>query len=313
MGGILLVMGVVFIFCFLLSLLESAWLKIGEEDIVRWEMDVGQTKTTQLIRRLLKQQPVVVSFILLLIFVVLSYGTMVIGRLTKNIHDGLVFNVILILYPIILFYLGEIVPKIIGIKYALTSSLLSAKFLHGLMSTLHPISWLIRKTMHLLGGYEDKVTEADVAAMARAAAEHGALHPDEADIVNAFLAVNNRRVGSLMTSLHQLPKVPAVVTRQELKQKIREVEVRSHILIVESTGPVVGYLSAAEALMALAEEGEEIRLTRFVKGMVDLSPEKTVGEGLSLLLPDPLARVVDPHGKVLGVFLLERIIQEVFR
>jgi CBS domain containing-hemolysin-like protein len=296
-----------FVFSFFLSLLESSWLKMVTADIVKYEMEHKQTKTTALMKKILKNQPIVVSFILLMIYSVLYFGPLTIGRLAAK-TDGPLLEISLFVYPLFMFYLGEIVPKIFGIKFSFQSCKYSAHILFVLMIVFYPITWLIKWTTKIMGGYEEVVDEKDVIALARLACEQKALSREEAAILERYLAVNNLHAKDLMVPIKDCSKVKSTTSRADLLGAVKR---DRPILIVDDQNPkiVIGFISPDDLLeFVLRINKETLVLRGLVSATIEIPNNMLIGEAYALLKNNPVGRVIDKSEKTLGIITLHDIV-----
>lgn len=300
---IIVLMVATLILSFFLSLLESCWLKINTAEVVKYEGAHGANRRTALMKKLLKEQPIIVSFVLLLIYCTLYAGPLMIGRLEVGIGETWL-RIVLILYPFLMFYLGEIVPKIIGIKYALWWSRKSAYILYGLMIFMYPITWLIRWTTKVLGGYEEKLDEGDVVATVQLARDHRALAPEEAANIERYLQVNNRSAREMMVPLAECWITRKTTSRSALLGAVRK---DRPIVVTDDTKPsmIIGFVSQDDLLeFVLMRIEEKLDLSKLVGATVEIPEHMLIGEAYALLRKNPVGRVIDETGKTLGFITL---------
>lgn len=300
---VVIVMIVTFVLSFFLSLLESCWLKVDTAEVVKYEGAYGASNRTALMKKLLKEQPIIVSFILLLIYCVLYAGVLMIGRLEVGIGETWL-QVILILYPFLMFYLGEIVPKIIGIKHAFWWSRQSTYLLYGLMILMHPVIWLIRWTTKALGGYEEKLDEGDVIAAIKLAREHQALGGEEAAIIERYLKINNLTARGLMVPLEECSQIRKITSRGDLLHAVRK---DRPIIATDATKPkiIIGFISPEDLLaFVLGNTQDPLDLGQIIGATVEIPEYMLIGEAYTLLRKNPVGRVIDESGKTLGFITL---------
>ena len=303
---IIILMAATLVLSFFLSLLESCWLKVDTAEVVKHESAYRVNRRTVLMKKLLKDQPIVVSFILLLIYCTLYSGPLMIGRLEVGIGETWL-QVILVIYPLLMFYFGEIVPKIIGIKHAFWWSQKSAYLLYGLIALMHPVTWLIRWTTRMLGGYEEKLDEGDVMATVKLAREHLALDTEEAAIIERYLRVNNKTALEIMVPIDECWKTRKTTSRQELLSAVRKEKL---IAVTDDIKPkmVIGFISQEDLLeYVLAHSEGRLDLSSLVGATVEIPEHMLIGEVYVLLQKNPVGRVINENGKTLGFITLHDI------
>lgn len=303
----IMVVSFVLIFCF--SLLEVVWLTIYDDDVVAYESRCGRNTSTATIKQLLRERMVVAGFILFAIHLLTYFTPLILGRFTRDI-GGLVYTMLAV-YPLFLFFFGEIVSKNIGYRYATPVAILSAVLIKWLLKIFWPVTWSLRLTNKLTGGKDLRLySEKDVIATAEAAKEHGTLHPEEAEFIQRALEVGNHQVADFMIPLGKCVAVSLKPTRQQL---IDAVNKRSRVVVcaVEDPQTIIGVVTAKDVVPILLKGklDEKVDLTGKLHPTVDLPQNMSIPEAFRFLRKRSFGTVTD-NGKMVGFITLRGILDQ---
>lgn len=296
---------------FVLSLAEGAWWTVKEMEVQ------GTSPKIILIKKLLEQRIVVVSWILWLLDLCLFLGAFVLGLITER-HSSLWVVMVVVVYTVVRFVLGEMVSKNWAYNHPLTCCLFSVRFLHVCWKYGYPVTWGLQKLNQWTGGKKRMIiTEKDVLAFAETAKQQGVLHETEFRHICQLIHTGNQQLRTLMTPISQCRLIQvktSVATLQEAFQK------KCPILIVNDTGKVViGSVSAddlANLLLIRLPKEEIINLSKAVGGCVTLPADMEIPEGWNLMRRNPVGVVRElvsgkEKGKLSGVITLLDIAQRI--
>ncbi len=300
---------------FFLQLGEAVWSKVDVADIVRHERTYGASAATRCAKTILDRKPVVVNYFLLAVFMLMYFGPFELGAMMEHEEEGCMAWWVLHVYPFAMFFLAEMIPKMLGMKHALWWALKTAVPLFAIKRGLFPLTWLFGRILKALGGYDDSVGEADVAATAHAAVDDHSLHPMEAEVIQLLLTVGNLTVGQLMVPLARCVKVATPTRRADILPAVRDLKHGTPIIVRTAGGGIAGQMTA-ETLLELCvrfKNGEPLSLLPYVHGTVDVQQSTPLGDVLSLLRGDRVIRVTDRKGQPLGILTLDQVVSHVFR
>lgn len=299
---ILVVMVLSFVLVGLFSFLEVVWLTVYDDDVVSHESTHGgPNRATKTIKTLLRERMVVESFVLFVVFLVLSASSFCLGRLTEG-KDG-VLPIVMIAYTVILFFVGEVAAKNIGYRLALPAAIVSAIPVQAMMKFFFPITWLLRHIQWITGTKDLRLYgEKDVVAAAQAAEEHGGLHPEEADLIERALAVGNKTVGDLMIPFGICTKVVGLKSKRS--ELVAAAMRHNKIVVCAQDGmTIVGMIRLKKIVPFLCgDPNATVDVTRVIEPTVDLPKDMPVPEAIRLLRKKPMGTVTF-HGKPVGVVI----------
>lgn len=203
--------------------------------------------------------------------------------------------------------LGELAPKSIALRNPEGLAARVAPFFTVLSRVARPIVWLLETTtrgllalLGMRGESPEVITEEDVKAIVKQAAESGSLEDAEQERITSMLKFNDRRVRDLMT-----PRVDAVTLGVDMPvpDAVALVLSNEHSVygVRDESGEIVGQVSVKEILRAL-HEGQALR--EYVQPALYL-PESAWAEDALRRMEEEghqrLAIVVDEYGDFSGV------------
>lgn len=214
---------------------------------------------------------------------------------------------VILLVTFLSLVLGELAPKSIALRNPEGLAARVAPFFSGLSVVAKPVVWLLDMTtrgllalLGMRGEAPEVITEEDVKAIVKQAAESGSLEDAEQERIASVLKFNDRRVRDLMT-----PRVDAVTLNVNLPlaDLVPLVLRTDHSVyaVRGEDGDIIGQVSVKEILRAV-HEGQ--LLGEYVKKALYL-PESAWAEDALKRMEDEghqrLAIVVDEYGDFSGV------------
>ena len=126
-------------------------------------------------------------------------------------------------------FMGELVPKRIGMGYAERVSMLVAKPMYFLSKLALPFVWLLSKSTSLVikitgikANEENKVTEEEIKAIVKEGFDGGEVQEVEQDIVERVFNLGDRNVGSIMTHRSDLVWLDVTDSIEKIREKVQE-------------------------------------------------------------------------------------------
>lgn len=213
--------------------------------------------------------------------------------------------------------LGELVPKRIGLDHAERIATAAAVPVAALARLASPGVALLRLStravLRLLGlgaGGGPRVTEEDIETTLAEGAEQGVLLAREHAMIDAILALDERRVAAVMTPRGQV----VVVAPDESPERLREKVARSDQPAFPVTGPggdeLRGFVTRRDLLLA-ALEGRSVAPRDLVRPATLVPETAKALAALEVLQRQRLEAlaVVDEHGSIQG-FLFRRFLAD---
>jgi magnesium and cobalt exporter, CNNM family len=221
---------------------------------------------------------------------------------------------------------GQLVPRIIAIQNAESTSLLVAPFMRFFYYLLLPGTTLFNGTANLftrLLGYaptsedEDLHTEDEIRTLVRRSARQGMLKLDEEEMVGAVFELNDKVAREIMVPRPDVVSLPAEMDLRKLVS-VAAAGNYTRYPVYEDDSPdrIVGAVHVKDVLRVVESEGGlDADLTaRDLAREVLIVPENRPIDGI---LEDfqkqelQMAIVIDEWGSFEGLFTLEDIIEEI--
>lgn len=212
--------------------------------------------------------------------------------------------------------LGELAPKNIALRDPEGLATRVAPFFAVVSRLTRPLVWLLDLTSRALlaligvkGEAPEVITEEDVKAIVKQAAQSGSLEEGEQERIDSVLRFNDRRVRDLMTprvdavTLH-LGLTPAEATDLALECGDDAYAVRDDL----GQGPVIGELSVHDLLTALRTGAHLADLMRPALFVPETAWAEDVLNRMEREGHTRLAVVVDEYGDFTGVLSLTELL-----
>jgi CBS domain containing-hemolysin-like protein len=211
---------------------------------------------------------------------------------------------------------SEIIPKTLGVNYAVKLAPLIARPLYLMVVLLRPIIWICQMITRLIPRNKDtgSISAEELRMIASLSLKSGDIEADQERVINNILGLGNKTVRQVMTprtvtfSLEQDTTVADAI-------KLEAMLNRHSRIPLYNTNPddVVGIILRKDILLAAAEHKNGLTLSQF------MSPVHFVAETapLNRVLIDFYERhqhlfiVVDEYGAMTGIIAMEDILEEI--
>jgi len=236
-------------------------------------------------------------------------GSVLIGGIAATVFNDALLGVFTGVLTLLVILFGEIFPKILGERYAVSIALAVAVPVRWTTWLFTPVVLLLEKaTAPFVGdGSRPSTNEAEIKLMATIGHQEGIIEADEAEMILRVFRLNDMKSVNIMTPRVAITHLPGDLTIAEAEDQILNSQ-HSRILISDSDiDRIVGLVLKNELLTALIR-GHGHQLLSQVARPVRFVAET---ERADKLLQDfqtareHLAVVVDEYGGVSGVVTLE--------
>ncbi len=235
-------------------------------------------------------------------------------------------TVFVILLTILLSYitlvLGELVPKRLALRKPEALALSVAGILHLFDLLFYPFTKLLELSgnavIRLFGidPFETakQVTEEEIRIMVEAGAGSGDLHEEEAVLINNIFAFDDKDASEIMTPRVSITGIPADATYDQAVETAANARYSRFPVYGEDIDDILGVLTVKDLLRVARDQGAE----GFELGQI-LRPTYFVPEGkkIDLLFKEmkrrqiTMAVVVDEYGGTEGIVTLEDLLEEI--
>ena len=155
---------------------------------------------------------------------------------------------------ILVILLGEILPKALGSRLALSVALASAPFLHWLGIVLRPLVVLLERILPALTAEaEISTNEDEIRLLARLGSQKGEIEADEAAMIGKVFQLNDLTARDLMTPRVAAPTLKASLSIESQRTRLMENNSPWWVVLGDQVDKVLGVASRERLLTALLE------------------------------------------------------------
>jgi CBS domain containing-hemolysin-like protein len=215
--------------------------------------------------------------------------------------------------------LGEQIPKMIGIKYSMATTLLISWPLRIFYLVCAPFIWLLNKTsnafLRMIGikafGEEEVHTEEELRLILTESEEGGAIKPSENELIQNVFDFDDRFVKQIMVPKNRISAIDVEMGRDQVVKLVIDEGFSRLPVYLGDVDNVIGIVHSKDLLKALIENKY-----RSIKEI--MRPAHFVPESMRIaeLLRDfqkyhiQMAMVTNEFGSTSGIITMEDIIEE---
>ncbi len=232
-------------------------------------------------------------------------------------------TIALVLVALVITYLtlilGELVPKRVALSNPERIASLVSRPMRSVAWLFQPVVWLLSRSTELMLRFfgvsaEDRppITEDEIRALLQQGTDAGVIEEVEQDMVESVFLLNDRPASALMTPRHEVVWLDLDDSAGELKDKIVEAPFSRFLVARESLDDVLGEVKAKD-LLVWAWEGEDLDLRRIMRKPLyvpEIMPALNVLEEFRAS-GTQLAVVIDEYGSVEGIVTLTDILEAI--
>ena len=222
-----------------------------------------------------------------------------------------------VITTIMVFFVGDMLPKSIGKKYCERFSLAVAPFLCLLMSVFSPLSrgltlignWVSRITK---GEPEVTVTEDELYDIIETMKDEGEIDAERGELVHSALMFADVTVESVLTSRVDVKAVDIEDSGEEVLAFIKEQKHSRLPVYRDNIDNVIGVLQIRKYIKAWLRQGGEVDLEGILDEAYFIHQSTKIDELLHEMSRKKLnmAIVTDNYGGTLGIVTVEDILEE---
>ena len=222
-------------------------------------------------------------------------------------------SVIAGLMTLAILILSEIIPKTIGANMWQSLAGFTMRSIKFIMVALYPFVWLSQIITKKLKKDKSKsvLSKADIAALAIAGMESGALQKDESEIIQNLMRLNKLFVKDIMTPKTVMKLANQDLTVEEFYTNSKPLPY-SRIPIYDNTKDhITGVVLKTEVLQELAEDRHETKLHEIKRDLIYVQDDLPLAKLLDRLVSgsSQLAIVTDEFGTVIGLVTYEDLFE----
>lgn len=233
--------------------------------------------------------------------------------------ESLALAIVVITITLLTIWLGELVPKRLGLHRPESISRLIAGpmlFISRLFSPLvKVISWFTDLVLRLLGintSEEQPVTEEELQVLLDQGTQAGVFEESEQDMIQGVFSIGDQRVYSLMTPRTEIVWLEVDDPVAEIRKKIAESSYSRFPVRDGTLDNVVGVVRARDLLLANLA-GEKLNLRNNLHPAIYIPETALASQALEMFKGGKaeLMLVVDEFGAVQGLITLNDILSEI--
>ncbi len=242
-------------------------------------------------------------------------GAFVVGVISSEHFGSAATGAVSALLTFLVIIFAEIVPKILGERYADKVALAFAGALRILTKIFSPVAALAFRIARVFahGNPPQAISEEEIKAMASIGARQGAIGREEASMIQRVFRLNDITARDLMTPRKHAVYFEGAKTLSELKEKILASK-NSRVLVTATPAldHVVGVVLQRDLLIALEQGRGAEALLSFAKKPLFVPADTHADELLRQFQKTRmhLGVVVNEHGEISGVVTLEDCLEE---
>ena len=222
-----------------------------------------------------------------------------------------------IITTVVVFFVGEMLPKSVAKKYSDTLALSCAPVLCFFMKLFAPLSklltWIGQAAAKLTpGDSQISVTEDELYDIIEDMTEEGSLDEDQGDLISSALQFGDVTVESVLTPRVDIVAININSSHAELLSLIKSTN-HSRLPVYEgSIDNIIGVLQIRKYIKAYLRLGENLDIKPMLDEVLFIHQSTNIDELLPILSRRKLniAVVTDNYGGTLGIVTVEDILEE---
>ncbi len=217
---------------------------------------------------------------------------------------------------LVIFFVGEMLPKSIAKKYADQLALWCITPLSALIWFFRPASAVLAAIGNLAGRRtegdpEISATEDEIHEMIDDMTEEGTLDEEHGDLISSALRFNDITVESVLTPRVDMDAIDLADSPEDILRQIRE-QTHSRLPVYEdSIDHIVGILRIRRYLRAYLDQGRHVNIRKLLDEPYYVTESARINELLARMSRDKqsLAIVSDHYGGTVGLVTTEDILE----
>jgi CBS domain containing-hemolysin-like protein len=240
-------------------------------------------------------------------------GSIVIGSIAAKAFGDAMLGIFSGLLTFSVIVLGEVLPKTVGERYAISIALLVAIPVRTLTWVFTPVVWLLEKitSPFITPGQHPITNEAEIKLMASIGHQEGIIEADEAEMIRRVFRLNDMKSINIMTPRVAVTHLPGDLTIVAAQEQILKSQ-HSRILVSDNDiDRILGLVLKNELLTALIrDQGDQLlsQIARPVRFVAETERADKLLQDFQTAR-EHLAVVVDEYGGVSGVVTLEDVLE----
>jgi len=221
-----------------------------------------------------------------------------------------------VLFTAVILLVAEIVPKSLGVSYAVRLAPLVASILSVIVFVMKPVVWICQVLTAMLPERknDDAVSAEELQTIAQLSRQSGEIDQEQEKVISNILELRHKTVRQIMTPRTVTFTIDANLYVDEAMAMIKQISSYSRIPAYNGDPvDICGIIMRKDILLAAAEDRDRLALSSLMQP-VHFVPESAP---LNRVLQEFFERqqhlfvVVDEYGAMTGVISLEDVIEEI--
>lgn len=239
--------------------------------------------------------------------------------LIADYSSSLAIGVVVLSITILTIWLGELVPKRLGlhsperIAGAVAGPMLFvSRAFSPIIKLMGVATNLVLRIMGIKPSSSPPITEEELQVLIDQGTQAGVFEESQQDMVEGVFSLGEQRVYSLMTPRTEIVWLDIEDTLEEIRKKIEENEVSRFPVRQDTLDVILGIVKSRDLLLA-SLSGEEIRLKDLLKPAFYIPETMSAGKALEIFKEKgtEMLLVIDEFGGLQGLLTVHDVIEEI--
>ncbi len=218
---------------------------------------------------------------------------------------------------LVVFFIGEMLPKSIAKKYSERFALGTASSLRFFMCIFTPISFVLTKIGNFAGSLikgdsEVSVTEDELYDIIENMTDEGELDSEQGELVHSALTFGEMKVESILTARVDMTTIDVDDPVPEILSQVKASRHSRIPVYKDSADNIIGILQIRRFIKAYLTEGNSLDVRTVLDEPYFVHQSAKIDELLSVMSSNKInmAIVTDSYGGTLGIVTVEDILEE---
>lgn len=296
---------------FLCSILEAVLLSVTPAYVA--SQSAEKPKRTQPLQDTKDNLDQSISSILILNTFAHTMGAAGVGAQAVRVFGAQWETLVAFLLTLAILYFSEIIPKTLGARYWKQLALPSAHIIRWLIKLLYPLVWLSAKLTNLFsqGPHSSAISRDELAAMARLGARHGALGPQESELLENILQLRHTCTKEILTPRTVVCALDASLSAEQALAALSEVPFTRIPVFDDNLDTILGLVLRPQIYEVEREGDNKQTLSELVSPIHRVSGELPVLRLLDQFIKrrEHMFLVEDEYGQTAGIVTLEDAVE----
>jgi CBS domain containing-hemolysin-like protein len=308
-----LAIGLTLVFSFVCSLTEALILSSTTAEIEALKR--ARPRRGELLERFRHNLDRTISTILTLNTIANTLGATIIGALATSLFGDASIGLVSALLTLAILIFSEVIPKNLGVVYRVR---LQPHVVYPLLWTeraLWPIIWFCQFIVRLVvrKKADPQAADREIILLAEKGAQDGTISRNESSIIANALALDDVRVGEIMTPRIVVTALPRKATVGEVFRDHPNIPFARIPVYGRNLDDIVGLVRRRDLLKAKAGDQDSDTVEKLMQEIQFVPETITVGQALQQFLKthQQLAIVVDEFGSTTGVVSMEDVVEQI--